>query len=253
MIDSIGPLATLDTRWLVLLGAVCIGGIVRGFTGFGSALIIVPALAAVFGPLEAVVMHSIMEMPIILGLAPTAIRYADRRIVVPMILVLFVTTPIGALVLRTIDTDLLKGAISIAVLVMVGLLAIQERMFTLLGPRGTLFGAGLGGLIQGATGVGGPPIVTTLLARGDRPDVSRANVIAVMSSVIAVSIVSFGLFGLITRDVLVTGALVAPVCLLATLAGMRAFRMFGGRHHRSVTLAVLALTALETLFFVFYK
>ena len=108
-------------------------------------------------------------------------------------------------------------------------------------------------MIQGATGVGGPPIVTTLLARGDPPDVSRANVIAVMSSVIAVSILSFGAFGLITREVLVTGGLAAPICLLATLAGMQIFRLFGGRHHRSVTLVVLALTALETLFVVFHK
>ncbi len=247
MIDILGTQVAADERMLVLIIAVCVGGVIRGFTGFGSALIIIPALTLAFDPLQAVVMHSIMEIPVILGLAPTAVRYADRRIVLPMIVLLCVTTPIGAAILSTVNVDFLKIAISLAVLAMVGLLAVQDRVSALLGTRGTLIGATAGGLIQGATGVGGPPIVTTLMARGDPPDATRGNVIAVMSSVIAISLVSFAAFGLITRDVLVTGGLAAPLCLLATLAGMFAFKFFGGRHHRSVTLVVLVLTALETI------
>jgi len=251
MLEFLGAHIAIDERLFVLVVAVCIGGLVRGFTGFGSALIIIPALTLAFDPLQAVVMHSIMEIPVILGLVPTAVRHADRRIVLPMIGLICITTPIGAAVLSTVNVDLLKIVISFAVLAMVCLLAVQDQVSALLGTRGTLVGAAVGGLTQGATGVGGPPIVTTLLARGDLPDVARANVIAVMSSVIAISLVSFAAFGLVTREVLVTGGLAAPVCLLATLAGMLAFRYFGGRHHRNVTLVVLVLTALETLFVVF--
>jgi uncharacterized membrane protein YfcA len=234
-----------------MVAAVCIGGIVRGFTGFGSALIIIPALTLVFSPIQAVVMHSVMEVPVVLGLAPTAIRHADRSVALPMIAALIITTPIGAVVLSTIDADALKLMIAMAVLGMVSLLAFQRRVQVLLGRRGTIAGGALGGLIQGATGIGGPPIVTALMARGDEPVVSRGNVIAVMSSVISVSLVAFGLFGLITREVLVMGALASPFCLLATLSGMHAFKVFGGANHRSVTLVVLALTALETLAVVF--
>ena len=49
------------------------------------------------------------------------------------------------MVLSTIDVDLLKIVISFAVLGMVCLLAVQDRMFALLGPRGTILGAALGG------------------------------------------------------------------------------------------------------------
>ena len=250
MIDFLGAEIVTDERLIVLIVAVCVGGIVRGFTGFGSALIIIPALTLAFDPLQAVVMHSIMEIPVVLGLAPTAVRHADRRIVLPMIALLCITTPIGAAILSTVNVDFLKIAISFAVLAMVCLLAVQDRVSALLGTRGTLVGAAAGGLIQGATGVGGPPIVTTLMARGDPPVTARGNVIAAMSSVIAISLVAFTAFGLITRETLVTGALAAPICLLATVGGMLAFRAFGGRHHRSVTLVVLVLTALETIFVV---
>lgn len=247
MIELFGVQIALDTRLVVLLVAVSIGGIVRGFTGFGSALIIIPALTLVFNPLHAVVMHSVMEVPVILSLAPTAIKHADRSVAQPMILALLITTPLGAIVLSSIDVNSLKLMIAIAVLGMVCLLAVQRQISAMIGPRGTIAAGGLGGLIQGAVGIGGPPIVTALMARGDQPDTSRGNVIAVMSSVIAVSLVSFGALGLITKEVLIIGALVSPVCLLATLAGMYAFGKFGAAHHRVVTLVVLALTALETL------
>ena len=68
-----------------------------------------------------------------------------------------------------------------------------------------------------------------------------------MSTVIFSSLVWFAIFGLIAREVLVVGALVSPLCLFATLTGSYAFRRGGGRSHRSVTLTILALTALLTI------
>ena len=35
----------IDARFFVLMGIVFVAGIIRGFTGFGSALLAVPALA----------------------------------------------------------------------------------------------------------------------------------------------------------------------------------------------------------------
>ena len=216
---------TLDYRFALVLAAVFAGGFVRGYTGFGSALIIVPGLAYLFGPREAVVMHSIIEVPVILGLVPAAIKNADRNVSVPMIAMLALTTPIGALVLSSIDTGSLKIAISTIVLMMVALLTVQKQVSALLGRGSTLAGGAIGGLIQGATAIGGPPIVTALVARGDSPDATRGNIIAVMSSVIFVSLVWFAVFDLITREILVIGAVVSPICLLATMAGSYVFNL----------------------------
>ncbi|MFT5510882.1 MAG: putative membrane protein YfcA, partial [Hyphomicrobiaceae bacterium] len=134
MIELFGVQIALDTRLVVLLIAVTVGGIVRGFTGFGSALIIIPALTLVFNPLHAVVMHSVMEVPVILSLAPTAIKHAERRVALPMILALLITTPIGAIVLSSIDVNSLKLMIAFAVLGMVCLLAIQRQISAMIGP-----------------------------------------------------------------------------------------------------------------------
>ena len=247
MIEVFGVGITLDYRIILVLAAVFVAGFVRGYTGFGSALIVVPVLAYVFGPREAVVMHSVIELPVILGLLPAAVRSAQRNVALPMMAMLSVTVPIGALILTFIDPAILKIIISVVVLMMVALLTVQRQITALLGRGGTIAGGAVGGLVQGSTGTGGPPIVTALIARGDNPDSTRGNIIAVMSTVIFSSLVWFSVFGLISWEVLVIGTLVSPLCLFATLAGSRAFRLGGGRSHRNVTLAILALTALLTI------
>ncbi len=234
--------------WLLLAAlAVAAGGFLRGFTGFGSALAIIPVLALVFGPKAAVAMHAIMEIPVILHLVHNAVGKAERATVAPMLLALLVGTPIGALALAVADPEVMRLVISVMVLAMVGLIAGRERLTVFRGHRGALAAGAAGGLIQGATGVGGPPIVAALLARGDPPVTARANIAIVMSAMLTVSIVTFAAYGLIDRQVLVVGALAAPLCLAATVAGSLAFARAGGRGHRGMALAVISVTALGTI------
>ena len=122
-----------NAQLLAVLFAVSLAGFVRGFTGFGSALIIIPALTLVFGPKPAVAMHAIIEIPVVLTLAPAAIRHADRSAVLPMLAALAVATPIGALVLRFLDPEPLKIVISIVVLGMVALLTTRDKLMPFLG------------------------------------------------------------------------------------------------------------------------
>ena len=77
MMELFGIEIALDYKLAVLAVAVVVGGIVRGFTGFGSALIIIPALTILFGPRQAVAMHIVMEIPVLLNLLPAAIRHAE--------------------------------------------------------------------------------------------------------------------------------------------------------------------------------
>ena len=58
--------------WFIIF----VAGIIRGFTGFGSALIAVPTLAYLYGPAAAVVIEVLIEIPVVLYLLPAAIRAA---------------------------------------------------------------------------------------------------------------------------------------------------------------------------------
>ena len=57
------PLASLNaTDLAVLLGATLLAGLVRGFSGFGSAMILVPSYSLVFGPAVAIPIMSLVDV-----------------------------------------------------------------------------------------------------------------------------------------------------------------------------------------------
>ena len=241
------PGEIVDVRLGLVIACVFAGGFIRGYTGFGSALAIIPSLALVFSAREAVAMHAIMEIPVILSMVPAAARGSNRSVVAPMVLALMLAAPGGAYLLYVIDPGIMRIVISLVVLAMVGLLWLRGSFAHQIGRIGATLAGLIGGFAQGATGMGGPPVVTVLLSRGDTNQDARANVFTVMSAMIVASILSFWYFGLITGKVLVTGAIASPFCLLATWAGARFFRGKGERHFHKAALALLAALALTTL------
>ncbi len=247
MIELFGVQIALDYRLGLIVGAVFVGGLIRGFSGFGSALLIIPAFALVYSPREAVAMENIVEIPATLILLRGVARDAQRTVVGPMVLSLLITVPIGGLALVFVDDAIMKIAISIAVLLMVAILAMQRKVKAVISRRAAMAAALFSGLIQGSTGVGGPPAVVTLLALGENSVVSRANVIAFMFGMQVMSLVVCVAYGLITREVVVIGLLLSPILLLSVYVGIAGFRRFGDLWLRPVALAMVAITALITL------
>ena len=92
--------------WIAL--AFLAAGLVRGFTGFGTALIVMP-VAAAFLPVPlaiALVMFAGMfTWPLIV---PRAIRESDRREVLVLAGAAIVTAPLGVRLLTWVDRDVLR-------------------------------------------------------------------------------------------------------------------------------------------------
>jgi uncharacterized membrane protein YfcA len=231
----------------IVIGVVFAGGFLRGFTGFGAALIIVPVLAIIFTPQMAVVMHLLMEIPGVIQLLPSAARHCDKKAVLPMLVAVLAGVPLGAFLLSTIDERILRITISAFVLAAVWLLASDWRY------RGVIrwplmAGNGfLGGFIQGVAGMGGPPIVTILLSRHDSVTVSRANIIVAMNTLILVALPNQWANGLVTMKVLILGGLAGPLYVLGTYTGSRFFNAGGERFFRKVALIMLGAIAIITL------
>jgi uncharacterized membrane protein YfcA len=232
---------------VIVVGVVFAGGFLRGFTGFGAALIIVPVLTIIYTPQVAVVMHLLMEIPGVIQLLPSAIQKCEKKSILPLLVAVLAGVPIGALLLSTIDEQILHFTISVFVLIAVFLLASNWQYKGIISWK-IMAGSGfLGGFIQGVVGMGGPPIVTILMSRQDSVTVSRANIIVAMSTMILIALPNQWANGLVTIKVLILGCTAGPIYLLATYAGSKFFIAGGERFFRLVALIMLGAIAILML------
>lgn len=237
----------VDASLIAIVCAVFVGGFVRGFVGFGAALVMVPVLTLAVGPIMAVAISSIVGLPTVVQLLPQAVRYAERRVVIPVATAIFLAAPGGAWLLVSVDPAIMKIAISVLVVLMVVMLA-QGWTFRGKASLGTLLAAGaIGGLLQGSSGMGGPPVVAVALARSGDAHQQRGNVLALMTAVALSSVLPLTYYGVFTAKALAIGVLLIPVNILATALGSRTFARGGSRHYRTAALVTLGLIGVTTL------
>jgi len=139
-----------------MLIVVYFSGIIRGYTGFGSALLTVPALAILFGPVQAVAIEILIEIPVSIGLLPKAIKSFEKKTVLPILLTFVIFVPLGTFLLILIDPNIVKIVISLFVLFSVYLLSQQSQIKSLISTKANLIIGALSGFSQGLTGMAGP-------------------------------------------------------------------------------------------------
>ncbi len=230
-----------------LATAAALAGLVRGFSGFGSAMVFVPVASAVHSPEAAVVLLFLTDSVISLPLLPPAFRRCAWREVLPLALGAGLLVPAGVEVLLAADAAVMRWAIPLLVLASTGLLASGWRYAGPPSLPATLAVGGLSGLAGGMASLYGPPIVLFWLGgRQDTPTV-RANVLAFFGLTTVVSAAVYLAHGMVTRPLVATAAALAPVYGLGILLGARCFRWAPAWAFRGVALALCGLVALLSL------
>jgi uncharacterized membrane protein YfcA len=237
----------VDAAWPVLgdwrlAGAVLatiVAGVMRGYSGFGTAVILAPVYSLLWGPRAGVPIMLLMELLVSVQLLPGALKDADRRVVLPLGGAAALATPLGAWILFTADGESLRRFIGGFVLVF-GLLLMSGWRY-----RGSrplplnLFVGTLAGLLKGSTGMSGPPVILYLLAGLEEAKRHRANLILFFATIAIVSVVPPILGGLIDLPVLVRLAVLLPVMAISVPIGARLFHVIPERLYRPFAMAVL--------------
>lgn len=148
--------------------AACLAGFVQGTAGFGFALVLTPILLLLGGARTAVFSSVALGGPLSAAVIWQTHRHLRRVRVVPMLVAAAVGTPLGLLVLTQISSSAARAVASLvalcgAILLLLRRPSRRERT----GRRGLLWIAGFtGGLVNGATGMGGPPAALIVAAEG---------------------------------------------------------------------------------------
>ena len=162
----------------VLVGiviAALAGGLSRGFSGFGAALVFVPLASAVAGPRAAIPVLALLESVACLVFLPGAWRYAARREVAAMATGAVVAVPVGSLILTHSDPVTLRWALTALVLAAVAVLASGWRYRGRDSVPLTLGVGAVGGVMSGAAMLGGVPPAVWWLGRSATARVIRAS------------------------------------------------------------------------------
>jgi len=94
--------------------------------------------------------------------------------------------------------------------------------------------------------MGGPPIVSVLLTRGDDPDTSRGNVMFLMLGIVVFSIATQIFYGLMSYKLIALGLTASPIYMFATYFGSKYYSSKGKKIFRTLSLVLLAIIAIST-------
>lgn len=161
---------------VTLLFATFLGGLVRGFTGFGFAMVFMPLASVVLGPVAAIGLIWLIDMPFALPLAARSAKRAEWREVIPLLVAATLTLPLGLALLIWLDQTTMRWLLAVLVLSTVALLASGWRYHGQPGIPLSLGVGALSGLCNGLASIGGMPLAVFWLGaqRNDRHK-TRAN------------------------------------------------------------------------------
>ncbi|MBT5266061.1 MAG: sulfite exporter TauE/SafE family protein [Rhodospirillaceae bacterium] len=244
------PFSDLSTVELSVLCAVTLlAGAVRGFTGFGAAMIFVPPVSVLLSPAVGVLLlffvDGFITMPMVVGAARRC-RWGE---VLPIVAGASLTAPFGAMVLASADPGLLAKALAVIVLLAVGLLASGWR-YTRALPKMAVVGVGAtAGFTGTLASLYGPPIVLFWLGGTADASTVRANLITFFGLSMVISGASFWLSDLFTWEVTIMGVWLIPVYGVALWFGAKGFGLASEKLYRYGALGVAGIMSAASLLF----
>lgn len=215
----------VDPAALPVVGVVFLATLVRSTFGFGEALVAVPLLALVVPVRVAVPLATLLSVAVAaLILAQDWRRVHARaawRLVVPTLLGI----PLGLLALTEVSPPTVKAAMAAVITAFSGYCLVGRWKPRLPDDRlAWAFGFGAG-VLGGAYGMNGPPLVVYATLRGWTPEHFRATLQGYFLPASAAGLVGFWAAGLwvpdVTRYFLLSLAPVAVAVLIGRAANRR--------------------------------
>lgn len=233
--------------FLICAAVACIAGMVRGFAGFGAAMIMTPIFSALYGPAAGVALCLLLEIAVALPVVPGVVRLVDWRRIGLLLIAAAVGVPLGNLVLTRTEPEPMRWVISAIILGAVALLASGWRFAGRPRTTTTLTAGVSSGFLNGLAGMAGPPIAFYYLAGNETATRVRANLTTYFVFVDLVAIATFASRGLIDWSTIVLGLFLAPAVMLGGVLGTQLFPLASEGFYRRLALVLLVGVAIGSL------
>ncbi|HSI02131.1 MAG TPA: sulfite exporter TauE/SafE family protein [Reyranella sp.] len=237
----------LTVSFLIAAGVTVFAGMVRGFAGFGAAMMMTPAFSALYGPAVGIPLCMLLEIAVALPLLPRAIQYVDWRRIGLLMAAAVVGAPAGNFVLTQVSPEPMRWTISAIVLTAVALLASGWRFHGQWRAPVTLGIGATSGFLNGLSGMAGPPIAFYYLAGNETATRVRANLTTYFIFVDLAALSVFLARDMVKWDTGVMALCLTPAVIAGGLVGERLFPLASEAFYRRLALCLLVGVAIGAL------
>jgi uncharacterized protein len=233
--------ALAEPRLYAALAVSMLAGVVRGFSGFGSALIFVPVVSALYDPRTAAGVFMLIDLVTGIAVLPTVWREANWREIFPLTVAAVIAAQFGALILIYTDPTVLRWGIVVIVLILLAVLMSGWRYHGRPILPVTLGVGALAGTLGGATQIVGPPVIVFWLGSAAKAVTTvRANLASFFGVFACALFVTYAVRGLLPPHVIMLALLLGPVQLLALVIGTRLFHLATAETYRRIAYLIVA-------------
>ncbi len=231
----------------VALAVALPSAFIRGLSGFGLALMLVPVLALTLTPETAVVTANLLG--VVMGLASfRKARLEAERSARTIAVLAIAFTPAGLALLSITPDQVARLAIALVAVAAFAIVILHRPAFPRGHGRALPVAAGIGcGMLAGFAGMPGPPVIAFYLSRRVEPAMARASMFVVfLATSVTGSLAAFAL-GIADLTALWLAAILAPAVLLGNWLGSLAFGRVNQLAWRLFAGAVVAGSAVVAL------
>ncbi len=232
--------------WIVVPVTV-LGGLMRGFAGFGSGMLMAPILSVFYGPVNTVAIIVLLEAMATIQLIPQIRYHVTWSLVAPLALIAMIVMPLGGWLLVSLTPVLMTRTISLVALACVALIASGWKYSGRRSHIATVVVGMLSGIMMGATSLGMPPVMAYLFSGNDAVSNSRRNITAYFALILSGMLAILMMKGLLQKDALALVILLTPLYIATTWIGNVLFQKFTEVGYRRIVLGLLMFSGLYGL------
>jgi hypothetical protein len=239
-------IAGFELAQLLLVSAVVLlAALLRGFTGFGFALVAVPVFSLIMAPTEAVVLSVLLTLTISLFGIRSYWGVVPLKPMWPLVLMAFVGTVAGTWVVTVISASGFRLWAGLSVILACLGMTLFRPSGRPLHPVFSWLTGLLSGLMNGALAIPGPPMIIYAMLHEPQPQRSRALLMTFFLAASLLALVTYTVAGFVNMRSAGYFLTALPALYAGDRLGYYLFRRFGSALYRRITLMGLLAMGLS--------
>jgi uncharacterized membrane protein YfcA len=241
-----------DMSYAIL--SVILAGFIRGFAGFGASMAMIPPLSIIFLPEQAIAIVTSIETIGTIQLLPSALKNADFKYFLPLLISSLITVPLGVLILVLISPKIITIMMASVVLIFVVSMIMGWKNTKGYDKLGIIITGGISGFLAGSTGMAGPPIILYMISpKAISAKKVRATLIIFFAITGILTLITILFFGGTRVDFILSPLLIlTPFFLIATYCGTHVFKNYtGNKSYKDIALLLLSIISFVSILKMF--